>query len=38
MDHKKDLLSLRVKSIEKQEEQLTKELEELREEVMKKIK
>ena len=35
---KKDLLALRLKSIEKQETDLTKEAEALREEVMKKIK
>ena len=35
---KKDLLALRLKSIEKQEADLTKESELLREEVMKKIK
>ena len=38
LDHKKELLSIRLKSIEKQENQLTKQLEELKEEVMKKIK
>ena len=35
---KKDILSLRTKSIEKQEEQFTQEAEKLKEEVMKKIK
>lgn len=38
LNHKKELLSIRLKSIEKQETQLTKQLEELKEEVMKKIK
>ena len=38
LKQKKDLLSLRLKSIEKQEETLSKQSEELREEVMKKIK
>jgi len=35
---KKDLLSLRLKSIEKQEEGLSKSLEELREDILKNIK
>lgn len=35
---KEDILSLRVKSIDKQETHLNEELEKLREEVMKKIK
>ena len=35
---KKDILNLRVKSIDKQETQIRGELEKLREEVMKKIK
>ena len=35
---KKDILSLRTKSIEKQEEQFTQEAEKLKEEVMNKIK
>ncbi len=34
---KKELLSLRLKSIEKQEEELTKELEKIRQEVMAKL-
>lgn len=38
LSHKKEILSLRLKSIEKQEEALAKQLEELREEVMKKLK
>ncbi len=38
LKQKKDLLSLRIKSIEKQEMQISKQLEELKEEVMKKIK
>jgi len=38
LSHKKDMLSLRLKSIEKQEEQLNNELEELRQDVIKKIK
>ena len=38
LKHKKELLSLRIKSIESQEEQLSSQVEELREEVMKKIK
>ena len=38
LKQKQDLLALRLKSIEKQETDLTKELEELRAEVMKKIK
>lgn len=38
LKQKKDLLSLRLKSIEKQESDLTKELDTLKEEVMKKIK
>ncbi len=38
LERKKELLSLRLKSIEKQESELTKELEELKEEVMSKIK
>ncbi|MDP2925161.1 MAG: prefoldin subunit beta [Nanoarchaeota archaeon] len=35
---RKDLLMLRLKSIEKQESELTKQMEELRDDVMKKIK
>jgi len=35
---KQELLTLRLKSIEKQESELTKEVEKIREEVMKKIK
>ena len=35
---KQELLSLRLKSIEKQESELSKEVEKIREEVMKKIK
>lgn len=35
---KKELLSLRLSSIEKQEEELTKELEKLRQELMEKFK
>jgi prefoldin beta subunit len=38
LTRKNELLSLRLKSIEKQEEQLTKQVEELREEVLKKLK
>jgi prefoldin beta subunit len=38
LKQKKDLLSLRLKAIENQEKQLSDQLEELREEVMKKIK
>ncbi|VVB78489.1 Prefoldin subunit beta [uncultured archaeon] len=38
LKQKKDLLSLRLKSIEKQESQLSEQLEKLKEEVMKKIK
>lgn len=38
LGRKKDLLSLRLKSIEKQEEELNKNLEDIREEVLKKIK
>jgi len=38
LSQKKDILSLRLKSIEKQESQLSEELEKLKEEVMKKIK
>ena len=38
LKQKKDLLALRLKSIEKQETDIGKEAEELREEVMKKIK
>jgi prefoldin beta subunit len=38
MNQKKDLLSLRLKSIDKQESGLSKNLEELKEEVMKKLK
>ncbi len=38
LKQKKDLLSLRLKSIEKQESELTKEIEELKEDVMKRIK
>ena len=38
LKQKQELLALRLKSIEKQENELTKEAEELREEVMKKIK
>jgi prefoldin beta subunit len=38
LKHKKEIMSLRLKSIEKHEEALAKQLEELREEVMKKLK
>jgi len=38
LKQKNDLLQLRLKSIEKQETDISKEAEELREEVMKKIK
>jgi prefoldin beta subunit len=38
LTHKKELLTLRLKSIEKQEAGLSKDLDELKEEVMKKIK
>ena len=38
LNHKKELLSLRIKSIEKQESALTNQIEELREQIMKKIK
>jgi len=38
LKHKKELLSLRLKSIEKQEEQLSKGMEDLRQDVIKKIK
>ena len=38
LKHKQELISLRLKSIEKQEHELTQQIEELREEVMKKIK
>ncbi len=38
LEKKKELLSLRLKSIEKQETEMMKDLEELKEEVMKKIK
>lgn len=38
LKHKKELLSLRLKSIEKQESEFTKGIEELKEDVMKKIK
>jgi len=38
LKNKKDILSLRVKSIERQESQLRQETEKIREEVMKKIK
>lgn len=38
LKQKKELLALRLKSIERQEEQISKQAEELREEVMKKIK
>jgi len=38
LKQKKDLLSLRVKALEKQESQFKEELEKLKEEVMKKIK
>ena len=38
LTQKKDLLKLRLKSIEKQEADITKKAEELRDEVMKKIK
>jgi len=38
LTRKNELLNLRLKSIEKQEEQLTKQVEELREEVLKKLK
>ncbi|MFZ5954968.1 MAG: prefoldin subunit beta [Nanoarchaeota archaeon] len=35
--HKKELLELRLKNIEKQEEEFSKNLEELRDEIMKRI-
>lgn len=38
LKRKQELLSLRLKTFEKQESELTKRLEELREEVMKKMK
>ena len=38
LEQKKDLLSLRLKSIENQESQVSKQLEELRKEIMKEIK
>lgn len=38
LKQKKDLLSLRLKSIEKQESELSKEMESIRDEVMKKLK
>lgn len=38
LNQKKDILSLRIKAIEKQETQLKEETEKIREEVMKKIK
>ena len=38
LKQKKDLLTLRLKSIEKQETELTTDLEKLKDEVMKKIK
>ena len=38
LKHKSEHLSIRFKSIEKQESELTKRIEELRDEVMKKIK
>ena len=38
LEKKKELISLRLKSIEKQETELTKQLEDLRKEVMEKIK
>lgn len=38
LNQKKDLLSLRLNSIDKQESQLSKNLEELKEEVMKKLR
>jgi prefoldin beta subunit len=38
LKQKKDILSLRLKSIEKQESSLNEELEKIKEEVMKKIK
>jgi len=38
LKHKKDMLQLRLKSIEKQEEDLNRKVEEIREEVIKKIK
>ncbi len=38
LKHKKEILSIRLKSIEKQESEITKELEDVKEEVMKKIK
>ena len=38
LKQKKDILSLRIKAIEKQESQLKEEVEKIREEVMKKVK
>lgn len=38
LSQKKDILSLRVRAIEKQESQIKKETEKLKEEVMKKLK
>lgn len=38
LEKKQEIISLRLKSIEKQENEFTKELEKIREEVMKKIK
>lgn len=38
LKHKKELLQLRLKSIEKQESEFSKQIEELKEEVMKKLK
>lgn len=37
LNHKKELINLRLKSIEKQEEEFTKYVEKLREEIIKKI-
>ena len=38
LNHKKELLTLRLKSIERQESELNNQIEELKSEVMKKIK
>ncbi len=37
LNHKKELIGLRLKSIDKQEKEISKRAEELREEIMKKI-
>lgn len=37
MNHKKELIETRLKSIDKQEEEMNKRIEELRDEIMKKI-